>query len=140
MIVMKFGGTSNQDARAISNVVQIINSSRSRKPVVVISAIARATNLLERIAHCASEGMMDGSREALSELFNRHCAIADDLITSEGRRSEMRRILDSARTDLEELMKGVEILRELTPRTLDAFYSFGELLSSQLVAMALTES
>ena len=47
MIVMKFGGTSNEDAAAMRNVLRIITAHRHEQPVVVISAIARATNELE---------------------------------------------------------------------------------------------
>src|SRR5260221_626570 len=119
MIVMKFGGTSVQDARAIANVVQIIESHRDRKPIVVISAIAQATNMLERIARRASEGASGRACDALSEFFNRHYAIADDL--SIKRRAELHKTMEASRSEMDELVKGVEILRELTPRTLDAF-------------------
>src|SRR6266567_1776879 len=129
MIVMKFGGTSNQDARAISNVVQIIETYRDRKPIVVISAVAQGTNMLERVAHRASDGISGKAHEAISEFFNRHFTIADDLIKNGKLRAELHGILESSRAEMDELVKGVEILRELTPRTLDAFYSFGELLS-----------
>jgi aspartate kinase len=50
MIVMKFGGTSNQDAAAMSNVIRIVKSHIAEQPIVVISAIAKATNELEETA------------------------------------------------------------------------------------------
>lgn len=139
MIVMKFGGTSNQDARAIANVVQIVESHRDSKPIVVISAVAQATNMLERIARRASEGTSGKACDAISEFFEKHYTIADDLIKNDERRTEMHRTLQAARAEMEELVKGVEILRELTARTLDAFYSFGELLSSRLVVAGMQE-
>ena len=95
--------------------------------------------MLERVARRASEGVSGNAREAIFEFFNRHAAIADELIKSAALRAEIQKILDAARGEMDELVKGVEILRELTPRTLDAFYSFGELMSSRLVAAAMSE-
>ena len=56
MIVMKFGGTSNKNAAAMGNVIRIVNAHLKDQPVVVISAIARATNELEQIARTAGLG------------------------------------------------------------------------------------
>jgi len=140
MIVMKFGGTSTQDADAIANVVRIVGERRSSQPVVVISAIAQATNVLEQAGRLASEGRPGEGREGLLKLFDRHYAIVDTLIKNPQRRRDLRAILATSLAELEELVNGVAILRELTPRTLDTLYSYGELLSSRMVAAALQES
>ncbi len=140
MIVMKFGGTSNQDANAMNNVVGIVARNRHQKPLVVISAIAQATNTLEHAGKLAAQGKSSEARSALLLLFERHQAILDILVKDPRRHTTLRGILSTWLQELEELVKGVAILRELTPRTLDSFCAYGELSSSQLVAAALQEN
>lgn len=137
MIVMKFGGTSTQDAAAMVNVAHIVKAHLGDKPVVVISAIAQATNALEKTGKLASEGKPGEARDTLLKLFDRHYAIADELIKDKQHHTEVRKFLASSLAGLEELVHGVAILHELTPRTLDAFYCYGELMSSRIVAAVL---
>ncbi len=140
MIVMKFGGTSNKDAHAISNVAEIIRAHRGRNPVVVISAIAQATNMLERAGRAAENGDTAEARKVIEELFERHFAILDALIHDKARRSELECYMKTSFDELSSLIQGVAIVRECTPRTTDAFCSYGELLSSRLVAATLLET
>ncbi|HEY6191390.1 MAG TPA: aspartate kinase [Bacteroidota bacterium] len=140
MIVMKFGGTSTQDAEAVGNVVRIVRDHLDKKPLVVISAIARATNMLEQAGRFAADGKPGESRDALLKLFERHYDMTDALIKDRQRHHALRAIIGASLKELEELLKGVVILRELTPRALDTIYSYGELLSSRIVAVALEES
>jgi aspartate kinase len=139
MIVMKFGGTSTQDAAAMANVAGIVQNHLARKPVVVISAIAQATNELEQIGKLAAEGSENQAHGVLENLFSRHYAIVDELIKDRQRHQELRKTISAYLGELETLIKGVAILRELTPRTLDRFYSFGELLSSLIVSYVFRE-
>ena len=140
MIVMKFGGTSTQDAEAVGNVVRIVRDHLDKKPLVVISAIAKATNMLEQAGRFAADGKPGESRDALLKLFERHYDMTDALIKDRQRHHALRATIGASLKELEELLKGVVILRELTPRALDTIYSYGELLSSRIVAVALEES
>jgi len=139
MIVMKFGGTSTQDAIAMKNVVKIVESRLSLKPVVVVSAIAQATNFLERAGKLASDGKSDDALSTLQQLADRHYGIIGVLIKDQGLNDNLNRIVESSFNELRELIKGVSILGELTPRALDSFYCYGELLSSRIVAAVLQE-
>jgi aspartate kinase len=139
MIVMKFGGTSNQDAAAMSNVVRIIRERRSRRPIIVISAIAQATNDLERAGRSSAQGDAEEAIRILRALMDRHHAILGTLVKDAARKAEIADFIARALSQLEALARGVAILRELTPRAMDAFCSYGELLSSRLVAAALQE-
>jgi aspartate kinase len=139
MIVMKFGGTSTQDAPAIANVVEIIKAHLHQKPIVVVSAIAQATNMLEKIGKFAADKNDREARETLTQLFSRHFTIIDQLIRHITRNRNLRSVLDAMREEIETIIKGVTILRELTPRTLDTLYSYGELLSSRIVSVALQD-
>ena len=140
MIVMKFGGTSIQDATAMTNVAHIVKASIEKHPVVVISAIAGATNALEKIGAFATDQNIHDARSVIGTLIDRHASIVDTLIKDRSRHDELHSVLLNAKRELEEIVRGVSILRELTPRTLDTFYSFGELLSSRLVTAVLQES
>ncbi|MGA9118391.1 MAG: aspartate kinase [Bacteroidota bacterium] len=137
MIVMKFGGTSNRDAVAIKNVVGIITTHLPLRPVVVISAVAKATNELEQTARTAAVGKYKEALVILDGLIDRHRDIARALFSHDDQVRPLEELLHACRDDIARLVQGVAILRELTPRTLDAFCSFGERMSSALVAARL---
>ncbi len=139
MITMKFGGTSVQDASAVTRVVEIVKTHLEQRPIVIISAIAQATNVLERTGKLSAEGKSAEAKEGLQKLFARHYLMLDELVKNSQRHAEVRQTIAAAFDELTELIKGISILRELTPRTLDALYCYGELLSSRIVAAALQE-
>jgi len=122
MIVMKFGGTSVESAEAIERVTGIVKSQLRRKPVVVVSAMGKTTNRLLKIANLAVGGQRE---EALREAI----AVRDFHL----RESGMERTVDEHFQELTELVKGLAVLGELTPRSIDAISSFGERLSSLIV-------
>src|ERR1700733_2667645 len=122
MIVMKFGGTSVESAEAIQRVTGIVKSRLDRRPIVVVSAMGKTTNRLLKIADLAVSGHRD---EALRELI----ALRDFHL----RESGMERTVDEHFQELSELVKGLAVLGELTPRSIDAISSFGERLSSLIV-------
>jgi aspartate kinase len=140
MIVMKFGGTSNEDAAAMTNVIRIVTAHLPQHPVVVISAIAKATNELEQAARTAAAGDATGAVRLLGGLFARHDGILEDLLRDRSRIAALRESFASWFGELKELVQGVSILRELTPRTMEAFCSYGERLSSRIVDAGLEES
>jgi aspartate kinase len=140
MIIMKFGGTSNQDARAMANVAAIIKAHVREYPVVVVSAIAQATNMLERAGTIAAEGDTATALALMKSLFDRHFSMLDALIHDTLRHQELSAFMKKSFDEISNLIHGVAIVRELTPRTLDTFCSYGELLSSKLVAATLLET
>jgi aspartate kinase len=140
MIVMKFGGTSNRDAAAMSNVCRIVTSHLPERPVVVVSAIASATNDLEASARAAASGDDAGGVEILLRLHSRHLEIVHTLVKSPARAGDLQEAFACYMKELEALLHGIALLRELTPRTLDAICSYGERFSSRLVAAVLQET
>lgn len=122
MIVMKFGGTSVESAAAIERVAGIVRARLDRHPVVVVSAMGKTTNRLLSIANHAVNGHRE---DALRELL----ALRDFHL----RESNMERTVDEHFQELTELTKGLAVLGELTPRSIDAISSFGERLSSLIV-------
>jgi len=135
MIVMKFGGTSVQDAPALENVCRIVARHKGLHPVVVVSACAGVTNALVRIANSAA-----ASHETTSEvnaLRSRHALIAAELLGN--KKGEVLESLEKDFNELESLIKSIAVLQHLPPRTLDQVAAYGELWSSLLLAAALQQ-
>ncbi|HEU0139083.1 MAG TPA: lysine-sensitive aspartokinase 3 [Bryobacteraceae bacterium] len=135
MIVMKFGGSSVESAAAIERVASIVRSRVAMRPVVVVSAMGKTTNRLLAIANDAVHGRRDQALEQLQELRSYHVEESTQLVRDEDRQ-ELDEVIDSHFQELGELVRGLAILGELTPRSVDAISSFGERLSSHIVTFA----
>jgi aspartate kinase len=147
MIVMKFGGTSVADQPAIERLMGIVRAARQssgqpesqdwRGPVVVVSALGGATDTLLRAAADAGEGRVDSALEALRGLRARHLEVAGVIGASPDRPS-VDAFINSEFDELDRLVGALGVLKEVTPRWLDAIAAAGEILSSRIVAAALT--
>jgi aspartate kinase len=135
MIVMKFGGSSVESAAAIERVASIVKARADRKPVVVVSAMGKTTNKLLAIAQTAIEGKRDEYIRQLHDLRDFHSREAR-LVVPLSQRADLDRTLDENFNELTELVKGIAVLSELTPRSIDAISSYGERLSSYIVTLA----
>src|SRR6185437_14864440 len=135
MVVMKFGGTSVESAEAIARVASIVKARVDRKPVVVVSAMGKTTNKLLGIANAAIIGKREAYLRQIHELRDFHSREARQVVPL-AHRAELDRTLDDHFQDLTELAKGLAVLGELTPRSIDAISSYGERLSSYIVALA----
>jgi aspartate kinase len=135
MVIMKFGGTSVQDAEAIDRAAGIVRSRLKQKPVVVVSALARVTDQLVLIGQKASEGDSKAAIELVVGLRARHFQVARDLLGAQGL-TEIADKLNYLFAEMESFSRGLAAVRELSGRSSDALLSFGELLSSQIVAAA----
>ena len=135
MIVMKFGGTSVESAAAIERVASIVRSREAHRPVVVVSAMGKTTNKLLGIANAAIEGRRADYIQQIHDLRDFHSREARQVVPLEDR-AELDRTLDEHFQELTELVKGLAVLGELTPRSIDAISSYGERLSSYIVTQA----
>jgi aspartate kinase len=136
-IVMKFGGTSVGDAKAIGRVVEIVRGRLKQRPVVVVSAMARVTDQLLQMARAAGSGDRKTALTLARELRERHYNTAGELLGT-ALFTQFHGDLGTEFEDLEELLRGISAVGELTPRTTDHVASFGEVLSSKLVTAALS--
>jgi aspartate kinase len=146
MIVMKFGGTSVADQAAIQRLISIVRAARQaaivesqdwRGPVIVVSALGGATDKFLRAAADAGAGNSEGALGILRELRARHLDVAS-LIGSGDERAEVGRFIGQEFDELERLVGALAVLREVTPRWFDAIAAAGEILSSRIVAAALS--
>jgi aspartate kinase len=135
MIVMKFGGTSVESAAAIERVAGIVRAREARRPVVVVSAMGKTTNKLLAIASTAIAGRREEYIRQLHDLRDYHSREAR-LVVPLSERAGLDRFLDDHFQELTELVKGLAVLGELTPRSIDAISSYGERLSSYIVTLA----
>lgn len=138
MIVMKFGGTSVEDAASVERVVEIIRARLSLRPVVVVSAMGKTTRGLVGAAEASAAGDTATSLDILRELKTAHEAEARELATSTAGREVFTRI-EEYFDELKKLLQGLAILGEVPPRGLDKILAYGELLSSAVVAGALAD-
>ena len=132
MIVMKFGGTSVEDAKAIERVVAIVRERLPQQAVVIVSAMARVTDQLLAMGRAAGSGERDSAMELARRLRARHCETAQQLLGPE-RFAELHSELENDFRLLDELLRGIAAVGELSPRVTDYVLSFGEVLSSKLV-------
>jgi aspartate kinase len=135
MIVMKFGGTSVESAAAIERVAGIVKARVDRHPIVVVSAMGKTTNKLLAIAQTAISGKREDYIRQLHDLRDFHSREARQVVTL-AHRAALDQALDDLFDELTELAKGIAVLGELTPRSIDAVSAYGERLSSFVVSLA----
>ena len=136
MIVMKFGGTSVQDARRLRAAVSIVERYREQQPVVVVSAIAGATRELLTLAATALEQGWQAACALLAPLENRHRAILADLGLDATAKREIGDTITKYAEEIEEFLKGIALLKQLTPQTQDTILAYGERFSTLLFVAA----
>ncbi len=138
MRVLKFGGTSVATAESIHRVVDIVGRARASGSVaVVVSAFGGVTNALLKTAAIASR-RDDAWETELSALQERHRSTAVELLSAGSEPSTTVLAQMNGRfEELNELLRGVYLLRECSPRIQDAIVTYGERLSAHVVAAAL---
>ncbi|HUC55059.1 MAG TPA: aspartate kinase [Candidatus Cybelea sp.] len=138
--VMKFGGTSVGDAACIARTAEIIaKQAKEGGCVTVVSAMSGVTNRLIEAAKKAEAGSADEAAAILDALRQQHEDALATLIPGEEIRAQIRGRMEEVFAEGRRLSRGTSLLRELTPRTLDAISSLGERLSAPLVAATVRE-
>jgi aspartate kinase len=136
VIVMKFGGTSVGSAERIRALGELVRQRQAQKPVVVVSALSKVTDLLIKGAKLALA--RDPQRDTvLDDLLKRHREVIEELFPTGAGRERLMAHTESILSDLRSFYTGVYHLEELTPRTLDAVQGMGERLSCEIVAAAM---
>lgn len=139
MQVLKFGGTSVGDAKAIAQTMAIVADQigRDAQTVVVTSAMRGVTDLLIDSAKAAAAGDRQRYRDARQALIARHRDAAEALISDLDELSQLQSQLDERVREFERLCMAVAILGELTDRGLAVISGLGERLMAPLLAAAL---
>ena len=138
MIVMKFGGTSVANFEAITRTIFIVGGKLDQKPVVVVSALSKVTDLLYKIADAAASKNKVQTEELLGQIRSRHINLVRELLEQspalcEQAETRVNEICDS----LADLVSAVCALGELSDRNKAVIISNGEILSSTIICFAM---
>jgi aspartate kinase len=136
MIVMKFGGSSVKDAVSIDRVIKIIQEHLPLCPVIVVSAMGRTTRSLLDVGALASQGKTAETIAVLAAMQANHLAALSQLI-EDYTHSPVFSLLAGYFGEMHDLVKGLSILKDFSPRSQDAMAAYGELLSSAILAAGL---
>jgi bifunctional aspartokinase / homoserine dehydrogenase 1 len=138
--VMKFGGTSVGDASCIGRVAQIVKQAATEGPIIaVVSAMSGVTNRLIDAANLSALAEGRQVEAIFASLQLQHETALAALVPDDARRKRIATCLSKIFEEGQRLCRGTALLRELTPRTLDAISSLGERLSAPMIAGALAE-
>ena len=138
LVVMKFGGTSVENPEAIARTAGIVAGrvAAGKHPVVVVSAMSKVTDLLLSCAAAASRGDRVGALALSSRLRSRHRDTAAALVKD---CASLQTHVEQEFNALDEILRGLAAILELTPRISDLIVSYGERLSSVIIAHAFRE-
>ena len=142
LVVMKFGGTSVEDSAAILRTASIV-ASRLRKnlnPIVIVSAMSKVTDTLLAAAAAAGRNDREEALRLSDSLRTRHLNTAAELVKDADRLTSLQLNIHHDFDTLDDLLRGICAVGELTPRTSDNVVSFGERLSSVLCTAAFTQA
>ncbi len=133
MIVLKFGGTSVRNAEWIDKALDITAGQLERAPVLIASAMGDTTDDLLAAAEGAAAGNRGASKDTLAAVRRHHLATARAFLTG-ANLERCQETLEAYFRELGSMVTGLGLLREITPRSRDLILSFGERLSTLLIA------
>ena len=134
MKVLKFGGTSVGSVESILSLKDIVENESGKQPiVVVVSALGGITDKLLATAQLALNGN-DGYVNEFDAMVARHHQMIGTIITDEDKRTSLLDTIDSLFDQLKSIYYGVYLIHDLSEKTQDAIVSYGERLSSNIVA------
>ena len=134
MKVLKFGGTSVGSVKSIQSLKRIVETEAKRQPVVVVvSALGGITDRLITTSQLALQGD-ERYKDEFQEMVDRHYKMIDTIITEPRKREQLFNTIDSLFEQLKSIFFGVYLVHDLSEKTLDAIVSYGERLSSNIVA------
>ena len=135
-IVMKFGGTSVEDANAIGRMCQLVGRSSPYPAVLVVSALAKVTDQLMTAGWAAAQGGIDSAQQSLQLLRQRHETVANGLVEGENY-AQLCQELANEFAVLDNVVSNIASEQAFTPVSQDRLLGVGEALSSRLVHTAL---
>lgn len=134
MKVLKFGGTSVGSVESILSLKKIVEKSAEECPViVVVSALGGVTDKLIATARLASKGG-DAWRTEFESIYKRHKDMIEAVISDAEKSEALLKEIDTLLEQLRSIYFGVSLVRDLGRKTLDVIVSYGERMSSKIVA------
>lgn len=134
MKVLKFGGTSVGSVESILSLKAIVEKEAQKQPIiVVVSALGGITDKLIATSVLAQKGD-ETWKDEFQAMVERHHKMIDTIITDPRKREQLFNIVDSLFEQLRSIYFGVYLIHDLSKKTQDAIVSYGERLSSNIVA------
>lgn len=134
--VLKFGGSSVANAACMRQVAKVVRAALPASPLVVLSAMGKTTDALFRAGQAAVKGDLDQALTEAAGVFQRTREALRDLLGGQVPVTTAEQVA-AMESELQLLLRGVALLRELTPRSMDAIASTGERLSTRVFAAHL---
>ncbi len=138
MKVMKFGGTSVGSVKSILSVKQIVEAEKE-KVIVVVSALGGITDKLINTSLMASRGDADYEKE-YREIVLRHNEMIEEVIKEEDKKKALIPKVKVLLNELKDILQGIYLIRDLSPKTSSAIVSYGERLSSIIVTALIDDA
>ena len=139
-LVLKYGGTSISSAKDIQNVAKQIQSlSKQNQLVIVCSAISDTTDDLIEISQSIKKENRKKAEQLAKKIASRHQQLARQSIKKSQIRKKLLQTFDEYFAELIALIDGMVLLGEVTPRSMDYLFSFGERLSIKLISTAIND-
>ena len=129
IVVAKFGGTSVSSRRSVSAIVGIVKRLRARNPVIVVSALSGVTEVLLSLARCRKSEL----DRRITGLRETHAKLVHEIFRDEAVRVDIMRYVDEQLGKIRPVVRG----RKLSPAGMDTLVSFGEIMSSYIIAKVL---
>lgn len=141
-LVMKFGGTAINSADKVRHIASLIKSQKEKGNNEIVGVISAARGMTDKISSIPLNIKISNKQFITDFLKNTrytHINIIDNAIKNERLKNEARSVLSLLIKELEDILTGVLLLGEITPKSLDYLMSFGERLSTPIVSFALRD-
>lgn len=139
-LVMKFGGTAVDSLDKVRHVAQLVKSHKKDNDIVcVVSAVRGMTDGLLSIADSVKRGDKTSIDEFVKKSAKIHADIAEGAISDKRLKGEAVAVVKKTVSELQDVLGGIVLLGEVTPKSLDYLMSFGERLSTPIVSFALQD-
>jgi aspartate kinase len=141
-LVMKFGGTAINSADKVRHIASLIKSQKEKGNNEIVGVISAARGMTDKISSIPVN-IKTSDKQFIADFLNNtryiHINIIDNAIKNEKLKNEARSVLNALIKELEDILTGILLLGEITPKSLDYLMSFGERLSTPIVSFALRD-
>ncbi len=137
MKVLKFGGTSVGTVKSLQSVKSIVEAE-STPVIIVVSALGGVTDMLINTAKSAAAGNIQESSDSFEKIRMRHLDVIEGMVADDKREDVLHKI-SGMLEELANIFKGVSLLKDLSPRSLDTIVSYGERMSSYIISNIIAD-
>ena len=144
-IIMKFGGSVLDNSLKINSVVEICKSFQNchggkNDIICVVSALSQVTDKILSLADLIMKGNRDAIKIFVNEMTSIHIGLIEKTITNNVLKFEAKNIVSGILDEFQDILNGLVLISEITPRSLDHMLSFGERLMAPIICYSFRNS